>query len=32
MQAGIVMLAVAFLLTRVGRPNKTGIHRKFWRV
>ena len=32
MHTGIVMLAVAFLLIWVGRPNKSGIHRKFWRV
>ena len=29
--SGIVMLAVAFLLICVGRPNKSGIHRKFLR-
>jgi hypothetical protein len=28
---GIVMLAVAFLRIWVGRPNKSGIHRKFLR-
>ena len=27
MHTGIEMLAVAFLLIWVGRPNKTGIHR-----
>jgi hypothetical protein len=28
MHTGIVMLAVAFLLIWVGRPSKSGIHRK----
>jgi hypothetical protein len=28
---GIVMLALAFLLIWVGRPNKAGMHRKFLR-
>jgi hypothetical protein len=28
---GMVMLAAAFLLIWVGRPNKAGIHRKFLR-